>query len=147
MFSSGWVEPFAEVLRNLGSESAWVVHGSDGMDEITTTGPTTVAELKNGSIRLFAVTPEDAGLKRTAIEDLKGGSPAENAAAIRRLLEGEAGAYRDIVLLNSAAALIVSGRVTSLKDGVTIAANAIDNGSAKAALAKLAAISSGASDG
>ncbi|MDX5366999.1 MAG: anthranilate phosphoribosyltransferase [Alphaproteobacteria bacterium] len=146
VFSSGWVEPFAEVLRNLGSESAWVVHGSDGMDEITTTGPTTVAELRNGAIRLFAVTPEDAGLKRASIEDLKGGSPAENAAAIRRLLEGEAGAYRDIVLLNSAAALIVSGRVSDLKDGVTIAAKAIDSGEAKATLAMLISVSTGKSD-
>ena len=146
VFHSGWVAPFAEVLRNLGSESAWVVHGSDGMDEITTTGPSTVAELKNGNIRVFAVTPEDAGLKRASIEDLKGGNPAENAAAIHRLLDGEPSAYRDIVLINTAAALIVSGKVTDLKEGVSLAANAVDNGTAKATLAKLVAVSNGKSD-
>lgn len=146
VFHSGWVAPFAEVLRNLGSESAWVVHGSDGMDEITTTGPSTVAELKNGNIRIFAVTPEDAGLKRASIEDLKGGNPAENAAAIHRLLDGEPSAYRDIVLINTAAALIVSGKVTDLKEGVSLAANAVDNGAAKATLAKLVAVSNGKSD-
>jgi len=133
-------------LRNLGSESAWVVHGSDGMDEITTTGPSTVAELRNGNIRVFAVTPEDAGLKRATIEDLKGGNPAENAAAIHRLLDGEPSAYRDIVLINTAAALIVSGKVTNLKEGVALAAKAIDSGAAKATLAKLVAVSNGKSD-
>lgn len=146
VFHSGWVAPFAEVLRNLGSESAWVVHGSDGMDEITTTGPSTVAELRNGNIRVFAVTPEDAGLKRATIEDLKGGNPAENAAAIHRLLDGEPSAYRDIVLINTAAALIVSGKVTNLKEGVALAAKAIDSGEAKATLAKLVAVSNGKSD-
>jgi len=146
VFHSGWVAPFAEVLRNLGSESAWVVHGSDGMDEITTTGPSTVAELRNGNIRVFAVTPEDAGLKRATIEDLKGGNPAENAAAIHRLLDGEPSAYRDIVLINTAAALIVSGKVTNLKEGVALAAKAIDSGAAKATLAKLVAVSNGKSD-
>src|SRR5690606_34174239 len=92
VFAAEWVEPFAEALRNLGSDSAWVVHGSDGMDEITTTGPSTVAELKDGRIRVFEVTPEEAGLPRASIEELKGGNPAENAAAIRRLFDGEAGA-------------------------------------------------------
>lgn len=147
VFAASWVEPFAEVLRNLGSDSAWVVHGSDGMDEITTTGPSTVAELKNGKIRVFEVTPEEAGLRRASIEELKGGNPAENAAAIRRLFDGEAGAYRDIVLLNAAAALIVSGKASNLKEGVAAAANIVDSGSAKETLAKLVAVSNGKSDG
>jgi len=143
VFAAEWVKPFAEVLRNLGSESAWVVHGSDGMDELTTTGPSAVAELKNGAIRVFEVTPEEAGLKRASIEDLKGGDPAQNADAIRRLLDGEAGAYRDIVLLNAAAALIVSGKAATLKEGAAIAAKAIDSGAARETLAKLVAVSNG----
>ncbi|MFN4230252.1 anthranilate phosphoribosyltransferase [Parvibaculum sp.] len=147
VFAASWVEPFAEALRNLGSTSAWVVHGSDGMDEITTTGPSAVAELKDGKIRVFEVTPEEAGLRRASIEELKGGSPAENAAAIRRLFDGEAGAYRDIVLLNAAAALIVSGKASSLKEGVATAANIVDSGGAKETLAKLVAVSNGKSDG
>ncbi|MBO6636281.1 MAG: anthranilate phosphoribosyltransferase, partial [Parvibaculum sp.] len=137
----------AEVLGRLGAEAAWVVHGSDGMDEITTTGPSTVAELKDGKIRVFEVTPEDAGLPRAAIADLKGGDPKENAAAIRRLFDGEACAYRDIVLLNAAAALIVSGKAASLKEGAGIAAKTIDSGAAKATLAKLVAVSNGKSHG
>lgn len=146
VFAAEWVKPFAEVLRNLGSESAWVVHGSDGMDELTTTGPSAVAELKDGHIRIFEVTPEEAGLPRASIEDLKGGNPAENAAAIRDLFNGEPSAYRDIVLLNAAAALIVSGKASTLKDGVAIAARVIDNGAAKTTLAKLVAVSNGKSD-
>ncbi len=147
VFAAEWVEPFAEALRNLGSDSAWVVHGSDGMDEITTTGPSTVAELKDGRIRVFEVTPEEAGLPRASIADLKGGDPKENAAAIHRLFDGEACAYRDIVLLNAAAALIVSGKAASLKEGAVIAAKAVDSGAAKATLAKLVAVSNGKSHG
>jgi anthranilate phosphoribosyltransferase len=143
VFAKRWVEPFAEVLRNLGSERAWVVHGSDGLDELTTTGPTFVAELKNGAIRTFDVTPEDAGLKRATLADLRGGDPAYNAAAITRLLDGEHSAYRDVVLLNSAAALIVAGRVATLKEGAAMAAQAIDSGAAKNALARLIAVSNG----
>lgn len=143
VFAKRWVEPFAEVLRNLGSEKAWVVHGSDGLDELTTTGPTFVAELDNGKIRTFEVTPEEAGLKRATLADLRGGEPAYNAAAITRLLDGEKGPYRDIVLLNSAAALIVAGRVSDLKQGVEMAAQAIDSGAAKKALARLVAVSNG----
>ena len=143
VFDKRWVEPFAEVLRNLGSEKAWVVHGSDGLDELTTTGPTFVAELDNGKIRTFEVTPEDAGLKRATLKDLRGGEPAYNAAAITRLLDGEKGPYRDIVLLNSAAALIVAGRVSDLKQGVEMAAQAIDSGAAKRSLARLVAVSNG----
>ncbi len=143
VFAKRWVEPFAEVLRNLGSERAWVVHGSDGLDELTTTGPTFVAELKDGAIRTFEVTPEDAGLTRATLADLRGGDPAYNAAAITRLLDGEHSAYRDVVLLNSAAALIVADRAATLKEGATMAAQAIDSGAAKAALARLIAVSNG----
>lgn len=138
---------FAEVLRKLGSHRAWVVHGSDGMDELTTTGPSHVAELKDGHIRLFDVAPDDAGLPRATLDELKGGDPAQNAAAIHRLFDGERSAYRDIVLLNAAAALIVAGKVTGLRDGVTLAAGALDDGRAKATLAKLVALSNGATHG
>ncbi|MGB5093861.1 MAG: anthranilate phosphoribosyltransferase [Parvibaculum sp.] len=138
---------FAEVLRKLGSHRAWVVHGSDGMDELTTTGPSHVAELKDGHIRLFDVAPDDAGLPRATLDELKGGDPAQNAAAIHRLFEGERSAYRDIVLLNAAAALIVAGKVTGLRDGVTRAAGALDDGRAKATLARLVAVSNGVAHG
>lgn len=143
VFAERWVEPFAEALRNLGSERAWVVHGSDGLDELTTTGASYVAELNERKIRTFKVTPEDAGLKRASLDELRGGDPAHNAAAITRLLDGEQGAYRDIVLLNAAAALIVAGKVATLKDGVALAARAIDGGAAKDALSRLIAVSNG----
>ncbi len=143
VFDKRWIEPFAEVLRNLGLEKAWVVHGSDGLDELTTTGPTFVAELDGGKIRTFEVTPEDAGLPRATLADLRGREPAYNAAAITRLLDGEQGPYRDIVLLNSAAALIVADRVSTLKEGVAMAAQAIDSGAAKETLARLVTVSNG----
>jgi len=143
VFDAKWVEPFAEVLRNLGSESAWVVHGSDGLDELTTTGPSKVAELKGGEIRVFEVTPEEAGVKRATADQLKGGDPSENAQAILRLLDGEKGPYRDIVLLNAAAAMIVAGKASTLKKGAELAALAIDSGGAKAALDTLIAVSNG----
>jgi anthranilate phosphoribosyltransferase len=143
VFAKRWVEPFAEVLRNLGSEKAWVVHGSDGLDELTTTGPTFVAALDGGKITTFEVTPEDAGLPRATLADLRGGDPAYNAAAITRLLDGEKSAYRDVVLLNAAAALIVADRVTNLKDGAAMAAQAIDSGAAKAKLAQFIAVANG----
>jgi anthranilate phosphoribosyltransferase len=143
VFDAKWVEPFAEVLRNLGSESAWVVHGHDGLDELTTTGPSTVAELKGGEIRVFEVTPEEAGVKRATTAELKGGDPSENAQAILHLLDGEKGPYRDIVLLNAAAAMIVAGKASTLKKGAELAALAIDSGGAKAALDTLIAVSNG----
>lgn len=139
VFDKKWVEPLAHVMKNLGAENVWVVHGSDGMDELTTTGPSTVAELKDGDITVFEVTPEDAGLSRAALSDLKGGDAAANAAAIRVLLEGEPGPFRDIVLLNAAAALIVAGRAANLADGVERAARSIDTGAAMTALDKLIA--------
>ena len=140
VFDKTWVEPIAHVLKNLGAEHVWVVHGSDGMDELTTTGTSFVAELKDGDIALFEVTPEDAGLKRASLADLKGGDARANAAAIRMVLQGEPGPFRDIVLLNAAAALIVAGKAANLADGVERAARAIDGGSALTALDRLVAI-------
>jgi anthranilate phosphoribosyltransferase len=129
------------VLQNLGSVHAWVVHGSDGLDEITTTGPTRVTELKDGKIHTFEVRPSDAGLPSATLEDLKGGDATINAAAIRQLLAGERGAFRDIVLLNAGAALIVSEKAANLREGAEKAARAIDDGSAARALDKLVAVS------
>lgn len=141
VFAEKWVEPLARVLGKLGSERVWVVHGSDGLDEVTTTGPTHVAALEGGKVRRFEVTPGDAGLALAAPADLKGGDPEANAAALRRLLDGEAGAYRDIVLLNSAAALIVAGKAPDLKAGARLAADAIDGGRARHALDALVTLS------
>lgn len=135
-----WLEPMAEALKNLGSVHAWVVHGADGMDELTTTGPSTVAELVDGNIHVFEVTPEDAGLSRTSLASLKGGDANLNAAKLRALLSGETGPYRDIVLLNTAAALIVGGKARSLSEGAAKAASAIDSGAASLALDKLVAV-------
>jgi anthranilate phosphoribosyltransferase len=134
------LEPIAQVLKNLGSVHAWVVHGADGMDEMTTTGVTTVAELQGGDITVFDVTPEDAGLPRADIAALKGGDAAHNARALRDLLHGETGAYRDIVVLNAAAALIVAGRASGLEDGVAKAQTSIDSGRAAQALDRLVAV-------
>jgi anthranilate phosphoribosyltransferase len=128
------------VLKALGSVHAWVVHGSDGLDEMTLTGPTHVAELKDGRVREFEVTPEDAGLSRQSAAALKGGDGAANAATMRHLLAGTQGPLRDFVLLNAAAALIVAGRASDLKQGVLRAAQAIDSGKAQAALDKLVAV-------
>jgi len=132
--------PLAEVLRKLGSTHAYVVHGADGMDELTTTGVTHIAELRDGEIKSFDITPEDAGLERVDIAALKGGDAEANAAALRSLLQGEPGAYRDIVLLNAAAALIVAGKASDLRDGVVKAADAIDSGRAARALDRLVAV-------
>ena len=138
VFAPQWVVPMAEVLGRLGAEHAWVVHGS-GLDEITTAGTTTVAEFKDGKVRSFAVAPEDAGIERATLDDLKGGEPAHNAALMRGVLAGEKGKLRDIVLLNAAAALIVAGRATDLREGVALAADTIDSGKPAEVLAKLIA--------
>jgi len=143
VFAKKWIDPVAEALKNLGSEHVWVVHGSDGMDEITTTGPSFVTEVKDGEMRSFEVSPEDVGLPRATLEDLKGGQPAENAAALKMVLAGEKNAYRDVVLFNAAASLIVAGEVDDLKAGVERAANAIDTGAAADHLTRLVAISNG----
>ncbi len=139
VFAPEWVRPLAEVLGKLGSERAWVVHG-EGMDEITTTGTTVVAELRDGKVTSFEVTPEDVGLPRVSREALRGADPAGNADRMRALLEGEKGPLRDIVLLNSAAALTVAGKARDLRDGIGIAAGSIDTGGALAALRGLVAI-------
>jgi len=140
VFALEWVEPIAHVLNNLGAEHVWVVHGHDGLDEMTTTGATTVAELKNGAVRVFEVTPADAGLPPAKLADLKGGDAKTNAAAIQNVLSGVKGPFRDIVLLNSAAALIVAGKATTLTDGVALATHAIESGAARGALDRLIAI-------
>ncbi len=139
VFHRQWTEPLARVLGQLGSERAWVVHGSDGLDEITTTGVTYVSELKDGKVASFEVAPEDAGLARADPADLKGGDPAANATAIADMLAGRPGPYRDIVLLNAAAALVVAGKAEALRAGVALAAKAIESGRAKATLAALVA--------
>jgi anthranilate phosphoribosyltransferase len=142
VFAPHWVLPVAEVLGKLGSERAWVVHG-DGLDELTTCGTSLVAELKEGRVTRFEVTPEDAGLPRATLEDLKGGDPAANAAKLTVLLDGRRGPLRDIVLLNAAAALVVAGRARDLRQGVDQAASAIDSGAARRCLERLIAITNG----
>ncbi|MEX2642332.1 MAG: anthranilate phosphoribosyltransferase, partial [Acetobacterales bacterium] len=118
VFSFEWVKPLAEVLLRLGAERAWIVHGGDGLDELTTTGTSAVAEVRDGKVSTFEVTPEDAGLPRAKPEQLKGGDAHTNAGALRAVLGGEPGPYRDIVLLNAAAALVVAGKAADLKEGV-----------------------------
>jgi len=140
VFDAKWTEPLAQVLGRLGSERVWVVHGADGMDELTTTGPSVVAELQDGHVTRFEVTPEQAGLARARTEDLKGGDPHANAGALLSLLGGAHGPYRDIVVLNAAAALVVAGRTNDLKTGAALAAQAIDSGRAMAVLERLIAI-------
>ncbi|WP_374275175.1 anthranilate phosphoribosyltransferase [Brevundimonas sp.] len=130
------LEPLAEVLGRLGAVRAWTVHGQ-GLDELTTTGETEVAEWRDGAVRRFQVTPEEAGLPRADIADLRGGDVEENAAALTALLAGAPGAYRDIVLLNAAAALVVGDRVATLREGAELAAAVIDDGRAAQALARL----------
>lgn len=140
VFSADWVEPLAQVLGRLGATHAWVVHGSDGLDEITTTGPTKVAEWRDGNVRTFDIAPAEIGLPVARPEDLKGGDAETNAAAIVALLGGEKGPYRDIVLFNAAAALIVAGKVDTLSDGAALATETLDSGRARAALAHLVEI-------
>ncbi len=141
VFSKDWVEPLASVLKNLGCEAAWVVHGADGLDEMTTTGASFVAQLKDGEITTFEVTPEDAGLPEAKPEDLKGGDAAANAEALKAVLNGDPGPYRDVVVYNAAGALIVAGQAGDLKQGGARAAAAIDNGKARESLEKMIAIS------
>ncbi|MGB8112029.1 MAG: anthranilate phosphoribosyltransferase [Pseudolabrys sp.] len=140
-FSKQWVEPMAQVLKNLGSESIWVVHGSDGLDEITTAGLTTVAALENGMIRTFEVGPEDAGLSRAKPEALRGGDAEHNARALLDVLKGKPSPFRDIAILNAAAALIVAGKAKDLKQGAMLAAKSIEAGEAEGRLDRLIAVS------
>ena len=139
-FARQWIEPMARTLGNLGSERAWVVHGSDGLDELTMTGPSHVAEIRDGKLTTFDIAPEDAGLKRAAAADLKGADGPSNALRVRALFTGERGPLRDFVLFNAAAALVVAGRAEDLKRGVALAAEAIDQGRAAKALERLVAI-------
>lgn len=135
------VEPIAHVLGNLGTERAWVVHGHDGLDELSTTGPSLVAELKDGAVTLFEVNAEDYELPRVSLEDLRGGDAAVNAAALRGVLEGRPSAYSDVVVLNTAAALVVGGQANDLHDGLFLARESIKTGDALQALNRLVAIS------
>ncbi len=137
VYDAKYLRVFAEVLRQLGTEKAWIVNGADGLDELSISGETQVAELANGAIDIFTVTPEDAGLKRYPLDAIKGGDAKHNAQAIIRLLDGETGAYQEIVLLNSAAALLVAGVVDDLKAGVELARRSIESGSAKKVLENL----------
>jgi len=143
VYSRDLLSPIAGALAALGAEHALVVHGSDGLDELTTTGESFVAELRDGVVREFVITPEDAGLARTEAASLKGGGPEENARAIRALLSGERSPYRDIVVLNAAAALMVANLAVTLRDGAAKAAASIDEGRASNALDRLIAISNG----
>ncbi|HVV80181.1 MAG TPA: anthranilate phosphoribosyltransferase [Pseudolabrys sp.] len=143
-FSKHWVEPMAQVLKNLGADSIWVVHGSDGLDEITTAGSTSVAALENGQIRTFEVTPEDAGLTRSQPGALKGGDGEANARTLLDVLKGKKSAYRDVSLLNAGAALIVAGKAKTLKDGVALAAKSVDSGEAEGRLQRLIKVSNAA---
>jgi anthranilate phosphoribosyltransferase len=141
VFASTWTEPLAHTLHALGSEKAWVVHGSDGLDEITISGITEVAALENGGVKTFEIMPEKAGLLRASLDEIKGGTLAENASAIRETLSGAKGAFREIVVLNAAAALLIADKCENLRDGAQIAAAAIDGGGATQALDKLVAVS------
>jgi anthranilate phosphoribosyltransferase len=137
VFSAAWLEPMAQVLRNHGSERVWLCHGGDGLDEITTTAPTEIVELREGEIRSFSVAPEDVGLRRASLAELKGGDPAHNAKALREVLSGAKTAYRDVALLNAAAGLVLAGAARDLREGVAVGAAALDSGAASATLAKL----------
>ncbi len=142
-FSAALIRPMAETLLALGSEKAWLVHGGDGTDEISIAAPTQVAALADGAVTEFVIHPEDAGLPVHPFDAILGGTPVENAAAFRALLDGATGAYRDAVLLNAAAALIVADRVATLADGVAMARKSLDSGAAKAKLATVARITQG----
>ncbi len=141
VFSRQWVEPLANVLKNLGSERAYVVHGSDGLDEITTSGPTSVAALENGKVTTFEIKPEDVGLATSKPEQLRGGDAETNAAALTDVLKGKKGPFRDVALLNAAAAIVVAGKAKDLKEGVAVATKSLDSSEAEGRLDRLIAIS------
>ena len=131
VFSADWLQPYANALNALGSSHATIVHGADGLDEVSISGPTHTTMLKDGAITTGELTPEQAGLKRWPLADIQGGDAAHNAAALTRLFDGETGAYRDIVLLNGACALMVAGAANDVSSGVTLAAQALDSGAAR----------------
>jgi anthranilate phosphoribosyltransferase len=136
-YAAEWLEPMARVLGSLGAERAWVVRGADGLDEVSTTGPTEVVAWEAGAIRRFTITPEDLGLPRAILADLKGGDARHNAAALTAVLDGASGPYRDIGCLNAAAALVVAGRAADLGDALDLARKALDSGAARAVLDRL----------
>ena len=140
VYDRSFCAPFANVLAELGTTHAWVVHGADGLDEVSTTGPTYVAELKDESVREFTISPEDIGLPTVTLDVLRGGDGRHNAYYLRALLDGETGPYRDIVLFNAAAALVASGHASNLRDAAQRATASIDDGHGRAALDKLVAI-------
>jgi anthranilate phosphoribosyltransferase len=141
VFSRQWTEPLAQVLKNLGAERVWVVHGSDGLDEITTSGPTSVTALENGTIRSFEISPEEVGLPKVKPEHLRGGDAATNAQAVEDVLEGKPSPFRDVALLNAAAALVVAGKAKDLKGGFQLATHALDSGEAEGRLDRLIVVS------
>jgi anthranilate phosphoribosyltransferase len=143
VFAPEWVEPLATALRDLGTESAWVVHGAGGVDEISVVGPTKVAALKNGEVTTHTVSPEDVNMAFAPLDAIMGGDAKYNAVALSEVLRGAPGAYRDTVLLNAAAALMVAGKAENLLEGVRLAATSIDEGHARARLERLAAVSNG----
>ncbi|MFW0777296.1 MAG: anthranilate phosphoribosyltransferase [Rickettsiales bacterium] len=141
VYSAELIEPMAHVLKELGTKSAWVVHGSDGLDELTLTGPSKIAELKDGEVRIFELTPEDAGLPTASLEELRGKDPEHNAAALRDALSGMESAYRNAVVLNAAGGLVITGKAPDIKAGVSMAQEAIDSGGAHGILNKLILLS------
>ena len=141
VFSNAWVEPLAQVLKNLGSEACWICHGEGGLDEIVPSGTTWISELRNGKISSFEVTPETVGLERSKLEDLKGGDAAQNASALRDVLQGKKTAFRDAVVMTTGAALLMDNKTNDYSEGVRLAEKAIDNGAALAALEKLIKVS------
>jgi anthranilate phosphoribosyltransferase len=141
VFSRQWTEPLAQVLKNLGAERVWVVHGSDGLDEITTSGPTSVTALENGTIRSFEISPEEVGLSKVKPEHLRGGDAAANAQAVENVLEGKPSPFRDVALLNAAAALVVAGKAKDLKAGFQLASHSLDSGEAEGRLDRLIVVS------
>ena len=141
-YAPEWLAPMADVLRELGSEAAWLAHGLDGMDEITTTTGTEIVGFRGTTTKRWTLTPEDAALPRAPLEALKGGDAAHNAAALRRLLSGEKGAYRDIVLLNAAAVFVIADRCHTLEEGLALARHSIDSGAARAVLSTLVRLTS-----
>jgi len=143
VFSKAWVKPLAHVLKQLGSDRVWVTHGQGGLDEITPTGTTWVSELKDGEVTSFEIEPEDAGIKRSTLDELKGGEPEENAGALRDVLEGSKNAFRDASIMTAGAALLVADKADNLKTATAMAGAAIDDGRALAALDKLISVSNG----
>ena len=141
VFSRQWTEPLAQVLKNLGAERVWVVHGSDGLDEITTSGSTSVTALEDGTIRSFEISPEDVGLPRVKPEALRGGDAATNAKAVEDVLEGRKGPFRDVALFNAAAALVVAGKAKNLKEAFALATQTLDSGKAEERLDRLIVVS------